>query len=257
MIPKINPTSAAIKLRESIGWIHPSDFTLDTVADLLGIYIKVLPINGSEGRIIMNGDNGVISINSSIDYQPSKNFIIAHEIGHFILHKDLMICSDTHKTLSEWHKKGPQEIEANEFASELLMPSNQYSLKVKGEKMSLKLIEDVSSYFNVSKLSAFLKYVSNGDYPVMVIFMENGFVKWKDFSSDFPFTYLPHNSAIPAYTVAGDYFYHNSFETEPEKVDAIEWFPEDFNIKFKKDWKLWEQCYRVSGNGLVTCLWTN
>lgn len=257
MIPKASPASAAIELRESIGWIHPSDFTLDIVAESLGISIKELPIKGSEGRIILNGDHGIISINSNIDYQPSKNFIIAHEIGHFILHKDLIVCSDTHKTLSEWHKKGPQEIEANEFASELLMPSNQYSLKVKGEKMSLKLIEDVSSYFNVSKLSAFLKYVSNGDYPVMVIFMENGFVKWKNFSSDFPFRYLPHNSAIPAYTVAGDYFYHNSFETEQEKVDAIEWFPEDFNIKFKKDWKLWEQCYRVSGNGLVSCLWTN
>lgn len=257
MIPKLSPKSAAIGLRNSIGWINPSDFTLDVVADSLGIYIKEIPLTGSEGRILIKGDYGIISINSSIDYQPSKNFIIAHEIGHFILHKDLLICSDTQKTLSEWHKKGPQETEANDFASELLMPSNQYCLKVKGKKMSLGLINDVSAYFNVSKLSAFLKYVFHGEYPVMVIFMENGLVKWKTHSSDFPFKYLPYDSKIPAYTVAGDYYYHNGFETEPEKVDAVEWFPEDFQIRFKRDCTLWEQCYRVLENGLVSCLWTD
>lgn len=240
MIPKNSPVNAAIDLRNSLGWINPSDFTLDIVAASLGISIRELPIKGAQGRIIMNGNHGIITINSSIDYQPSKNFIIAHEIGHFILHKDLIVCSDTHKTLSDWHKKGPQETEANDFASELLMPSNQYFLKVKGKKMSLDLINSVSSYFNVSKLSAFLKYVSHGEYPVMVIFMENGLVKWKDHSSDFPFKYLPHNSKIPVYTVAGDYFYQNNFEPEPEKVDAIEWFPDDFQIKYKKDHKLWE-----------------
>jgi len=256
MVQNRRPIIAAIELRKSIGWISPSDFTLDTVADSLGISIKEVPIKGSEDRIIINGEYGIISINSAIDYQPSKNFIIAHEIGHFLLHKDLMICSDTRKTLSEWHKKDPQE-EANLFASELLMPSSQYRLKAGGKNMSLDLINDISSYFNVSKLSAFLKYVSCGDYPVMVIFMENGLVKWKDYSTDFPFTYLPYNSEIPPYTVVGDYFYYNSFESEPEKIDAIEWFPEDFQIKFNKDFILWEQCYKVSENGLVSCLWTD
>jgi hypothetical protein len=118
-------------------------------------------------------------------------------------------------------------------------------------------MEEVSSYFNVSRLAAFLKYTSLGSYPVMIIFMENGIVKWKKCSGDFPFQFLPLNSAVPAYTVAGDYFYHGNLESDPEKVDAIEWFPEDYQIKYKKDWKLWEQCYRVSEQGLVSCLWTD
>lgn len=256
MIQYDSPANAAIELRASIGWINPSDFPLSIVAESLGISIQEVPIKGSDGRIIINGNYGIISINSNIYNQPRRDFIIAHEIGHFILHKNLIICSDTHKTLSDWHQKGPQESQANEFASELLMPSDLYSSKVSGKKMNLALMEDVSSYFNVSMLAAFLKYVSLGDFPVMVIYMENGFVKWKRCSSDFPFQFLPINSRIPAYTVAGDYFYHNSIESEPEKVDAIEWFSEDFQIKFKKDWKLWEQCYKVSENGLISCLWT-
>lgn len=252
-----DPFSAAIELRQYIGWVNPSDFTMEEVAASLGIDIKEVPTMGSEGRILINGNSGIISLNSAISSPKKINFTIAHEIGHFILHKNLVFFSDTHKTLSEWYKKGPQETQANEFASELLMPLNQYCLKIKGEKMCLALIEDVSTHFNVSKLSAFIKYVSHGDYPAMVIFMENGLVKWKKCSSDFPFKYLPYESAIPPYTVAGDSFYHNSFEEAPEKVDAIEWFPEDFQIKFKKDMKLWEQCYRVSENGLISCLWTD
>ncbi len=257
MIQSKNPKSEAIELRKSIGWISPSDFTLKEVAACLGISIKEVKMNGSEGRISRIGENGIISINSNIEYQPSKNFIIAHEIGHFLLHKDLMICSDTSKTLSDWHKKGPQEEEANSFAAELLMPSDQFLEKVKGKKMSFELINDVSHYFNVSKLSAFIKYVSHGDYPVMVIYMEDGFIKWKDHSSDFPFQFLVHNSKIPPLTVAGDYFYHNTFESEPEKIDAIEWFPEDYKIKYQRDFQLWEQCYNISDKGIVSCLWTD
>jgi len=257
MIQSKNPKSAAIELRKSIGWIKPSDFTLVEVAACLGISIKEVQMSGSDGRISRNGDNGIISINSNIDYQHSKNFIIAHEIGHFLLHKELMICSDTRKTLSDWHKKGPQEEEANTFASELLMPSNDFKREIEGERMSLELIDDVSQYFKVSKLSAFIKYVSLGDYPVMVIYMEDGVVRWKDHSSDFPFQYLAYNSKIPPLTVAGDCFYHNSIESEPERVDAIEWFPEDYKIKYQKDFQFWEQCYKVSDNGIVSCLWTD
>lgn len=256
MIQFDNPVIAASELRVSIGWINPSDFTLDIVAESLGISIKDAPIKGSEGRIIRNVNHGIISINSDIKNLPKRNFIIAHEIGHFILHKDLLVFSDTHKTLSDWHQKGPQESEANEFASELLMPSDIYHSKVHGKKMNLTLMQDVSSYFNVSMLASFLKYITLGSFPVMVIYIENGLVKWKRFSNDFPFQFLRINSQVPAYTVAGDCFYHNNMESEPEKIDAIEWFPEDFQIKHKKDWKLWEQCYKVSENGLVSCLWT-
>jgi hypothetical protein len=78
--------------------------------------------------------------------------------------------------------------------------------------------------------------------------MEKGAVKWKFQSHDFPFTYLPINSNVPAWTVAGDYFNKGDLGDKPEKVDAIEWFAEDFEIKRKTDWKLWEQCYKIGDN---------
>lgn len=44
-------------------------------------------------------------------------------------------------------------------------------------------------------------------------------------------------------------------EKEPEKVDAIEWFPFDYRLHSQGNFKLWEQCVLISANKLVSCLW--
>jgi len=41
--------------------------------------------------------------------------------------------SDTDKTLSDWYKNGPHELQANEFASEFLMPSPLFKQRVVGK----------------------------------------------------------------------------------------------------------------------------
>ncbi|MGN8072820.1 ImmA/IrrE family metallo-endopeptidase [Mucilaginibacter sp. 22184] len=257
MMIRNSPISAARSIHASLGWTQPGDLSLDEIASALGILVKDTTIEGSDGRILINGNTAIVSISNAITHPGRRNFILGHEVGHFILHKDAAVLfSDTDLTLSEWYKKGLQEQEANTFASELLMPEPLYRSKVTGKKLSIGLIEDVSGYFQTSLLATFIKYISLGSFPAMVIFMEDGIVKWKLHSNDFPFTYLLKDSKVPAWTVAGDFFYKGRLETKPEKVDAIEWFPEDFQIKYKADWKLWEQCYQVGDNCLVSCLWT-
>ncbi len=252
-----SPISAAQELHSYLGWTSPSDYTVEEIANALGIVVKDVPTKGSEGRVIARGNTGIISINSNISLGGKRNFIIGHEIAHFLLHQHLMVFfSDSDKTLSEWHHKGSHEREANIFATELLMPAQLFTKKVTGQKLSIALIHDISKFFNVSLLATFLRYISYGKFPVMVIYMENKIVKWKQASTDFPFQWLPIGSKVPVYTVAGDHFYNNTHEDKPAKVDAIEWFPEDSQIRYKKDWKLWEQCYSVSPNSLVSCLWT-
>lgn len=254
--PNINPTHSAYDLHYKIGWTKPADYTLEEIANSQGLMVRESNINGSEGRILTKGDMGIITLNCDIGYQPKKNFILAHEIGHFILHKNIMpVFSDTNKTLSDWYKKGNHEKEANEFAAALLMPEQLFRKKIDNRKLELSLIEEISKYFMVSMTTAFLRYIEHGRYPLMVIFLEGGIVKWKKATNDFPFKWLPRESKVPAYTVAGDYFNRNRIEKKPEKVDAIEWFPDDWQIKYNKDAKLWEQCYPVSENGLISCLW--
>ncbi|WP_181309026.1 ImmA/IrrE family metallo-endopeptidase [Rufibacter sp. XAAS-G3-1] len=253
----INPLKAANDVRQSLGCSDPGDISLEEMVFALGGILKESPMQGAEGCILMSGNNAVITVNSNIASPGKRNFVIAHEIGHFVLHNGLTpLYSDTDKTLAEWHRNGPQEQQANQFASELLMPSDLFKSKVAGKKLSLSLIEQTAAYFGVSLTAAFLKYKDLGSYPVMVIYIEGGVIQWKQASSDFPFQWLLLKEKVPVYTVAGDYFNDKGLEAKPEKVDAIEWFPSDFQLKYDPNCQLWEQCFPVSVDGLISCLWT-
>lgn len=89
----------------------------------------------------------------------------------------------------------------------------------------------------------------------MIIFIENGIVKWKSPSEDFPYKWLALGTEVPPYTVAGDYYYRQVEENKPAKVDAIEWFPDDYVCQQNENAKLWEQCFPSTTNSILTCLW--
>lgn len=60
--------------------------------------------------------------------QPRQRFTVAHELGHFILHRDEMgrFVADTKDLISEdgGEKAADMERQANRFAAELLMPTD-------------------------------------------------------------------------------------------------------------------------------------
>jgi Zn-dependent peptidase ImmA (M78 family) len=76
------------ELQQSSNKTLPSDLTLEEIAGVLGILIKDEQIQGSEGRILMKGQSAIITISSDITKPGRINFILGHEIGHFLLHKD-------------------------------------------------------------------------------------------------------------------------------------------------------------------------
>ncbi len=252
----LSPTDSAISLLNDIGWSEPSDMNMEEIAWSCGLVVKFAQMDGSQGRIIMNQNEGIISINNTINYQPKINYIIAHEIGHSRLHRHLSVFNDSDKTLSEWYAQGPQEKEANAFAAELLLPSDLFERKVKNKKLNLPLIEEIANFFGASKTATFLRYKDLGPFPVMLVFIEDGVIKWKSHSRDFPYTWLVKGSKVPPFTVAGDYYYKNTEEKKPAKVDAMEWFPEDYKCQKDEKPKLWEQCFPTTKNSILTCLWT-
>lgn len=256
MISKNNPGNAAAALLDRMGWSEPSDMSMEDIAWSKGLIVKFKEMDGSQGRILMSPNEGIITINKSIGYQPKINWIIAHEIGHAELHRELLLFNDNERSLNEWYTNGPHEKEANQFAAELLMPSDLFTRKIKRKKLELPLIEEMAEYFGASKTAAFLRYRDLGEFPVMIIFIEDGLIKWKSFSKDFPYQWLPYGEKVPAFTVAGDLFYRQVEEKRPAKVDAMEWFPEDFACQKVEKPKLWEQCFPTTSNSILTCLWT-
>jgi hypothetical protein len=104
-------------------------------------------------------------------YIPRRRFTLAHEIGHFCMHRSdsKMTFIDTKSTMnrseSYWDSN---ESEANNFAADLLMPAHliksvgrkvisDYKLKNNAEKMPLSIFKDMLAVkFKVS--SAAMEY---------------------------------------------------------------------------------------------------
>lgn len=80
------------------------------------------------GIICFNGDHATVKINPIQNiYFARRRFTLAHEIGHFCLHRDKSLkgFSDSEQTMSRTQSYwNPVESEANNFAAQLLMPKS-------------------------------------------------------------------------------------------------------------------------------------
>lgn len=79
--------------------------------------------------------NKIIHINQDLD-EKEKDFICSHELGHAILHAKLNILFLERNT---FYVKNRYEIEANNFASQLMIPDN--------------LIKEYPSYFSLEQIA--------------------------------------------------------------------------------------------------------
>ena len=78
--------------------------------------------------LLVKGDKSIICVNK-MHHAHRRRFSIAHEIGHFVLHKDEAPYFDSPKDYEVYFRANTaespdvlKEIEANQFAAELLMP---------------------------------------------------------------------------------------------------------------------------------------
>jgi|SRR5690554_794518 len=246
----------AKELLNEVGYSKPNDFTLDELIWYHDGIPKYEALENCFGRIVFGEKRATITIDSKIQFQPKIRFIKAHELGHLLLHKKhKRNFFDTDKTINEWLAKGNHEIEANSFASELLMPSNFFEKFVHGQKINKQLIDSATDSFGVSKTAFFLRYVDYGAYPIAVVFSEKGIIKWRSITQDFALQYIQIGNKVPFNTVTREILKGGAVSSEPEIVNAKDWFSDDFEISKYKNWKFKELCFRTSKDCILTCIW--
>lgn len=131
---------------------------VDELAKKLGARLVFEPFEGQlSGMLFRDGGSIVIGVNSA-DAYTRQRFTIAHEIGHLLLHKEQSVFVDKPVRRDAVSSMGTerQEIGANRFAAELLMPRSlvikevQKRLKSKKEWTPERLISDLARTFKVS-----------------------------------------------------------------------------------------------------------
>ncbi len=252
------PSLHALELLERCGLDDPTEIPLHIIVQGLGAYYEEKPLKKCEGRIVSNGSSTIITINSNITIEGKKRYALAHEIGHFAMHRDsIPIISDSELNFVDWLKRGPHEQEANEFASEFLMPRSIFQLECKKKKMSPELIKALASRFQTSLTSTILRYVQFGNHEVCVVYCSNNKMKWWKKSNDFyPFLNFEYNTAPPAGSVAYEMFTKNTFYSDNEQRQQI-WKSDWFRMKDDEiDVPFFEFCIFVpSYNYTLSIIW--
>ncbi len=158
----------ARKLLAETGSEVPVD--VDAVADFLGLSVIEEDLEDSvSGMLVVNDGHGVIGVNGR-HHANRRRFTTAHEIGHFLLHRDgASVFVDAapvffRDDVSSAGTDG-QEREANAFAAELLMPKERLRERVDG--MALDLYDDatvqkLARSFGVSTQALTIKLVRLG-----------------------------------------------------------------------------------------------
>ena len=139
---------------------------------------------GVEGMLMPNPDGsgewGII-YNDTIRSAGRRNFTLAHELGHYLLHRQTypngLEC--TNRDMADWDDvRNGIEVEANTFASYLLMPLDDFREQIKGRVIDIDLMTDLADRYAVSLTAAILKWMTITDKRAMIVVGKEGFIDW-------------------------------------------------------------------------------
>lgn len=179
MLSKAEATARKITVEAGLDDVkYLRQIDLKVLIQSRGAFYEEISMDGKDGRIVSHGGKSIISLNKAITDPGKKRFTAAHELGHFELHKNLTVGADTQYELCNWYHSGSHEKEANEFASELLMPSALFENQCKNQKFGPKLLVSLADIFLVSRTAAILKFLKTGNHPVMIVCTQSNKIRW-------------------------------------------------------------------------------
>ncbi len=125
------------------------------LCDYLNINIKRDPLGSTKGYFLNISGEYFITLNTDLE-EWEEPVVLAHELGHALLHKDTNICFLKNYTYSNTNKL---ENEANEFAAHLLITDDALNSFSKG--YDYITIEQMSKHFRVPVELVMYKYIRN------------------------------------------------------------------------------------------------
>lgn len=228
---------------------YPSEINIKEISMERGAYVREKDIDGAEAWLVRKGSKAIISVNSKLHEQGRKRFAIAHELGHFELHNDsqLVICSD--EDMYAWNRSKSQEIEANEFASCILMPEAIFSRYIKKEAPNMDRISELSNEFGTTLTATAIRYVQLSPEPCAVAVSKDCTLKWYKKSDSFGL-HLKVGEKLSPDTYAFDYFNGSELPIRPRKVLATSWIAGEID----PDGEIIEQSVALNSYGVVLSL---
>lgn len=207
------------------GLLEPRDLVLEDLALARGVVVTDGPLDRAEARLVRNASCGLIRVRQGIPEPGRRRFAIAHELGHWELHKAIsQIFACTADDMVASYKLSAAEGEANFFAAGLLMPGELFSRRSDSSVLSLEAVSDLAGYFETSFTATAIRYVDTSSEPCAVVVSSDGRIRWWRGSREFERRFwLDARSKLSANTVAGNVFAGGRRPAGPEEVDICAW----------------------------------
>jgi Zn-dependent peptidase ImmA (M78 family) len=143
-----------LKAREIIRELcieEASHIDIEAIALARGAIVKEEAMSGADGRLAALEAAAFITVREDIPERGKKRFVIAHELGHFELHrKDIPSIACTDAAFREWSLRNPREREANYFAAEILMPEDIFKKSMAGQDLKPILLQSLCKEYDMS-----------------------------------------------------------------------------------------------------------
>lgn len=182
-------------------------------------------IKNAEARLQQVEDSGIITINNKISEEGQKRFALAHELGHFELHRGIKsdwLC--TEYDMVKRFNDDDKETEANVFAAELLMPEQFFKKDCEGILPGFTNVLSLKEKYKTSIMATAFRYTEIGNHPCAMIVSVDGTIRWFKKSDDFFDKIKLPKVKIDKNSCAGDFLIEgNRLPNKPEKVAAAAW----------------------------------
>jgi hypothetical protein len=151
------------------------------------------PIISVQGEDLPSFDGGLfkapagrkgwgIIYNNRISSKGRINFTLAHELGHFLLHRlaypNGFRCGE--QDVVRWDSEyGQVEHQANVFAANFLMPLDDFRRQIPSmDKVNLDMISHCADRYCVSLVAATLRWLSYTQKRAVLVVSRDGFILW-------------------------------------------------------------------------------
>ena len=247
---------AADRVVETLCITSPRDLVIEDVAWERKALVLYERLDSAAARLVVRGDGAVITVSTRITNAGQRRFAVAHELGHFELHRslnNLNLCVEDDLETRLGRRGSPEpELEASAFASALLMPTLFFRPLCERARPSLALVQDLAGSFETSLTATALRYLTFCREQCAVVWSEGGRIRWYRGTRDFGY-HVRVGEELDKYSIAVDFFSCKTLPRRPTAVDASCWLAPG---RYREDAMIQEDSLELPGLGaVITLLW--
>lgn len=216
---------AARRIIADLGIGAPSEIDVDAIAMSRHLFVQEGAAEGAEAWLIPGRRRGLVRLRSGIPETGRKRFAVAHELGHWELHRGLSQLSYCTDGDVHGYKGSPSEIEASAFAAELLMPAPLFKPHCHVTKPSLALVKELAERFETTLTATAVRFVEESREPCVAVFSEDGRVTWSRRREDAESLWIQPDHELHVDSAAYDILHGERPREGMRPVPSEAWFP--------------------------------